>query len=226
MKRLLILLLSLAAVPTMAQQVTMREVFLEAPEPLIPILTQNNKVELLKAYDALQSGRLLDRPMSNRLGGSSRITNLTESFIQISLDEDTELQMKVVPMHDDSYLISMITTSQIEPEQSVLTFYRSDWEQIPTEQLFQMPKLSHFFSDPSMLALNKTKQLLSELGTLSYWMVWDAELPTLNIGITMLRSEANDKLYSNLREMLRPEGVTLFWEGSRFELPYRKDTNL
>lgn len=221
MKGYLYILLSLFTWPIFAQQSSMREAFLEAPEVMIPILTQNNKVEMLKAYDALQEGRLTDRPVSNRLGGKSVVTQLTESFMLVSLDEDTEVQLKLMPLRKNDFLISMIVTSKIVPEQSVISFYKANWEQIPTEDLFEMPALSKFFSDPSKLTLNETKKVMSEIGTLSYRLAWDPNTPTLNIRISTFSHKTMKGLYSRVYEMLAPEGVNYYWGGRRFELKQR-----
>ena len=139
MKRLFFFLLvtfsSLAAVAT--DSVTVKALFKEMPDSVIPYLSKNNRLDFI---DFMESN--MKAEVTNAFGGKSVMTALTDDYINIRLNEVCQLEILLLTTaqtaNDQSKVIALIRT--VGRENDVLEsespqFYTLDWKPLTASPL-------------------------------------------------------------------------------------------
>ncbi len=144
MKKLYIIaaLFLLAAVDVAAQ--SMREVFVNAPDSVLPLLTRINREDCI---DFLNAG--MRASVTNRLDGKSELLSLTDNFIELRSSECSTVQMRLLPLAGDT-VVAVIKSVCAEACDSRISFYKSNWE--PCAVLFVRPPIADFFQSPDSAA--------------------------------------------------------------------------
>lgn len=209
---LLAILLLLCVAPTSAQkQGKMAKLFLDSPLELIPALSQDLKLELVEQYYA---GSPTDE-IRNVYGGASRITRLTDTYLQLQLDSTMVVELKLLKSFLRPQYVGLGVTSTLDPAMSVLTFYDKEWHQLDPSTLIDLPGVSSFLKNPGDSARLDLKKALVERGSWDYTATFGAETPTLTFRITTFDEEAAAKLHPTVPALLRDE-VTYRWRNNRF----------
>ena len=94
---------------------TIKELWIAAPDSLFPYLDKAKRLELVDV-----------RETKNKLDGISKLDTLTSSFMQVSLNKLTKVQMKLVPVEGDT-LICMVKTYMLPESDSEVVFYDTNW---------------------------------------------------------------------------------------------------
>lgn len=94
---------------------TIKELWIAAPDSLFPYLDKTKRLELVDV-----------RETKNKLDGISKLDTLTSSFMQVSLNKLTKVQMKLVPVDGDT-LICMVKTYMLPESDSEVVFYDTNW---------------------------------------------------------------------------------------------------
>ena len=94
---------------------TIKELWIAAPDSLFPYLDKAKRLELVDV-----------RESKNKLDGISKLDTLTSSFMQVSLNKLTQVQMKLVPVDGDT-LICMVKTYMLPESDSEVIFYDTNW---------------------------------------------------------------------------------------------------
>jgi hypothetical protein len=94
---------------------TIKELWIAAPDSLFPYLDKAKRLELVDV-----------RESKNKLDGISKLDTLTSSFMQVSLNKLTQVQMKLVPVDGDT-LICMVKTYMLPESDSEVVFYDTNW---------------------------------------------------------------------------------------------------
>lgn len=94
---------------------TIKELWIAAPDSLFPYLDKAKRLELVDVKET-----------KNKLDGISKLDTLTSSFMQVSLNKLTQVQMKLVPVEGDT-LICMVKTYMLPESDSEVVFYDTNW---------------------------------------------------------------------------------------------------
>lgn len=132
---LLVTLLSSTAVA--ADSLSLRKLFVEMPDSIIPYLSHNNRLDLLDFMDSNMKAEV-----TNEFSGKSVMTSLSEDSISIQLNESSRVEiflLEVEPVNNDSHVIALVRSLFIEGEQmeTDVEYYSVEWKRVVTE-----PKLS------------------------------------------------------------------------------------
>ena len=118
-----VLLLGLAA---NAQTMKMKDVFKAMPDSLLPYLSQNNRFDFI---DFIESN--MDAKVTNGLGGLSVMHVLTDNYMRLSLNEASEVQIRLLPVSApiDSLqqIVCVVHTYGAIGQESVVSFYSCLW---------------------------------------------------------------------------------------------------
>ena len=134
MKRLLIAsLLATATLSALADTLTIKTLFKEMPDSVIPYLSRNNRLDFI---DFMESG--MNAEVTNNLGGKSQMTALTDDSISIRLNEACQVVfMLLTTTHDvDScrQVVAVVRTvgrnNDIQ-ESEQPQFYTVNWKPLP-----------------------------------------------------------------------------------------------
>ncbi len=139
---LALLVWSLAA----AAQSTMREAFQQAPQSLMPYLTENDRLDLI---DFLDSG--MKAEVTNQLGGKSELLRLTDRFLSLKLSQGLSMKMLLLdspePVDSVTQVICLVRTYGIDCRESTVQFYSMKWRQLLTADYMEALPQETFLAD-------------------------------------------------------------------------------
>ncbi len=114
----------LAALPAVAR--TAAQVFTEAPMSVLPLLRQNTRLDMLDYYNHSMANL-----SPNNLGGEARITECSDSRIELAVSRDATVELALVPVKGDT-IVALIETVLTPVADSSIKLYSSDWQPLPS----------------------------------------------------------------------------------------------
>lgn len=211
-RQTLFAILLLCALPMLAQkQSRMALLFSNTPADLIPALSQDLKVELVKQYYTQEP----TEKIRNVYGGPCRITKITDTYLRLELDSTMVVELKEFRSLLRPTRLAMGVTSTIRPAISVLTFYDSEWTPISGSSLVELPQPEQFLINPADSTRLDYKKALVERGTWDYAASFDADSPTLTFRITTFDEEMAAKQHPIVTSLLKDK-ITYRWKNNRF----------
>ena len=193
-----------------------RGAFLESPDYVIPSLNTNTKKDLIDIYEAAQKEGKAPQSVTNLFGGSSVVTSLSDTAIAIQLDDATSVQIKLLPMINNSFLICMVSTSLVTPKQSVVRFFGQDWKDIDGTGLFSLPPTEAFLVSPDDIHQTRVKTLLAERGVLTHEVICDPHNPEIRVRLTIFDDSVAQVSFAELSKLFKEDGITMRWDGAKF----------
>ncbi len=210
MKRICILfLLCCTLLPGIKAQ-DMATLFANMPDLYIPQLENAWRKDLIDLYNAGKEARL-----QNAMTGQSTLRKLTADYILVQTTERSTLEMKLLPLVNNTHIICMVATVHGPVADSSVSFFSTDWETLPAGDLLD-PVSSDWFikadaNKSSDAYLDATSRL--DMHLVKYELSPDNN--TLSATYTTplyLSREDRDKVTPFLKE--EPRVYT--WERSRF----------
>ena len=137
MKRWLIscLLIGMTSVCS-AQEPTLRDVFRQLPDSLMPTLSQNNRLDFIDFLDSNMKA-----VVRNQLGGLSEMTALTDDSLSIRMSDALRIDMLLLTLDEPVDTIRQVIvfaetflTDSIYGETTV-KFYTPDWQLITRDHI-------------------------------------------------------------------------------------------
>ena len=129
-KWLLSLLVCIASVSS-AQEPTLRDVFRQMPDSLMPTLSGNNRLDFIDFLDSNMKAAV-----RNQLGGMSEMTILTDDSLSIRVSEALRVDMLLLKLDEPMDTIQQVVvftesflTDSVYGETTV-KFYTPDWQPI------------------------------------------------------------------------------------------------
>ncbi len=156
MKRIIVALM-MSVVLVSAKSADIKNLFVEMPDSIMPLLVKNNRLDMLDYMDIGMSAKV-----KNKLGGESEMTLLKDDMISISMTDVTEYDIKLFYGKDSLVTIAVIETVKGGYSDSNISFYNTKWEKLSTTNLIKMPVLEDFINKKS-LRNEENKKLLDEL---------------------------------------------------------------
>ena len=117
----------------------LRDLFVEMPDTLLPLLTTNDRRDMIDFFDAHMT-----TAVTNRLDGKSRITALTDDYLSVELSRSSSMQIKMLNGEGGDTLLCVVNSVGAEAYDSRIHFYNSRWERVD-DALFAMPTIADFF---------------------------------------------------------------------------------
>mgnify|MGYP002522465684 CR=1 FL=1 len=117
-----------------AQKKTVSDMFRVMPDSLLPVLSENNRLDMI---DFMASG--MKAAVTNRIGGESEMTALTDDSLRVKVsDAQTVTLLLVSPLdsiESGNPIICFVRTYGTDESmlQSVTSFYTTQWSQILQE---------------------------------------------------------------------------------------------
>ena len=147
-------LLLLASLTVRAGELKIQDVFKQMPNSVLPTLSENNRLDML---DFMASK--MKAEVTNRLGGKSEMTVLTDTTLTIRMSEALQVEMLLLKPEDaagaDSQVICLIETFGRDSLSldSQVRFFTPSWE-----RLNEPPQLS--VSDQNTISSKKVLTIL------------------------------------------------------------------
>ena len=119
----------------------MRSWLVAMPDSVLPLLTQNDRLDFIDFYDAG-----MEAAVTNRMEGKSSMDTLTDDFLHISYTRSTDVAMKLLPVNDTTDVLCMVTTVKASVDDSRIAFYDSQWRPLDVTSYVDEPSLTDFRS--------------------------------------------------------------------------------
>ena len=119
-------------------QTTIREVFKEMPDSIVPYLTTNNRMDFI---DFMDSG--MKAEVTNLLEGKSKMLKLTDTYLSVSLNEASSIEMRLLdvsaPVDSATQIVCLIRTYGSDVRESTVDFYSLKWHKLQTADYVTLP---------------------------------------------------------------------------------------
>lgn len=125
----LTLCLILGATQASAQTLTMATVLRTMPDSLLPLLTPNDRLDLVDYAQANQTAHV-----TNRLRGTTTLTTLTDDYACLRLTSMSEARMRLFATTEGDTILCLATTCETADSlaDTALTFYAlPTWSSVP-----------------------------------------------------------------------------------------------
>lgn len=139
MRRFLILILFLCCRAAVLPAQDMRAVFKNAPDEIFPLLSKNDRADLVDYIDAGMAAKV-----TNLFDGKSELLALDEDYLLLATSASSTVQLKLLPLLGDT-LICEVRTVKAEASDSRIAFYDMDWNRLDSGTMFSFPAISDFF---------------------------------------------------------------------------------
>ncbi len=112
----------------------MASVFTAMPDQYIPQLEHAWRKDLVDLYASGKESRL-----KNTMNGFSSLLKLTNDYLLLQTTERSSIEMKLLPLVNNTYVVCMIFTVDGPVPDSRIEFFTTDWAPLATSDLFTPP---------------------------------------------------------------------------------------
>ncbi|MDR0835293.1 MAG: DUF3256 family protein [Tannerella sp.] len=190
---------------------TIADVFIKMPDEMIVQLEEAWRKDLIDLY---KSGKTAS--LENTMQGRSVLKKLTDNYLLLETTERSTLEMKLLPLVNNTFIVCLISTVYAPVADSRTAFYTTEWKQISTKELFT-PITGDWFqkedTDTTSVKYQETKSLIY-FDLIKYSL--NENDNTLTAAYTFpefLNEEEREKLLP----FLKTEPKVYEWKLSRFE---------
>lgn len=157
MKRYIyILILCMCALSIKAQD--MKVVFIAMPDSFIPQLESAWRKDLVDLYETSKEARL-----KNTMNGYSQLMKLTGDYLLLQTTERSMVEMKLLPLVNNTHIICMVTTVDAPVSDSRINFYTTEWEPLAVSDLFSPVSADWFIKEDIDKTSNEYKDAMARL---------------------------------------------------------------
>lgn len=141
-----------------AQAKSLRELWVSMPDSLVPVLSQNMRVEFVELQDMKVKAEV-----TTLLGDTSVLDTLTNDFMQVRLNRVCTLQMKVLPQTDGDSIICMVRTLAAPEKESEVMFFDQQWRQLDLARCYDGEDLQgvceSLLQSPDTMSMSRFEEL-------------------------------------------------------------------
>jgi hypothetical protein len=109
----------------------MAELFIKMPDEMIVQLEEAWRKDLVDLY---KSGKKAN--LENTMQGQSSLLQLTDDYMLLQSTERSTIELKRLPLVNNTYIICMITTVYAPVADSRVEFYTTEWQSLSADGLF------------------------------------------------------------------------------------------
>lgn len=137
-------LLGLMLLSTLAGAQSMKDVFVNMPDSLCPLLTKVNRADFA---DFLESN--MRAQVKNKFDKMSEMKQLTKDYLLLETTSAGTLQMKLLPVNDSVKVVCVVSTVNGPASDSEVKFYSTVWKELPLQNYLTIPAADAFLLQPS-----------------------------------------------------------------------------
>ncbi len=187
----------------------LRSLFVAMPDSVLPLLTKTNRMDCIDFLDSNMKAEV-----KNRFNNTSELKVLTKDYLELQLTSQSSVEMKLLPLNDSVKVVCMVHTVCGPVCDSEITFYDTQWKQLPSKNFITLPEVDRFYylntNEESYATVRKAADMYLMKANLS------SEASTLTFIYTTpeyLSKEDREKLELYLRK----EPIVYQWVEGRFQ---------
>lgn len=124
MKKIFVLSLALLLTASVNAK-SLRELWVEMPDSLLPILNKNLRTELVELKDMGVKSEV-----KNLLDEDCVMDTITSNYLQLTTSKASSLQMKLLPQASGDSLLCVVKTFSAPEKESEVRFYDQGWQEL------------------------------------------------------------------------------------------------
>ena len=181
---LLVLIFFMFMPSVYAGKVVIKDVFKQTPDSILPYLTKNNKLDFI---DFCESN--MKAEVKNSYDETCVMTDLTDDFLHLGIGNEVNVDMKILPVSDSTFVVCMIKTYAGPEKESEIRFYDDGWKLLPLNKYIALPSFDNLVKKPDSLSesdFNNIKEIIyphlivAKLSKKDAVMTLSLSLPLLN----------------------------------------------
>ena len=218
MKKILTVLFMALAANIQAQ--TLRNVFTQMPDSIVPLLSSVNRQDGL---DYVDNNMSLD--VTNRLGNITTISGEKDRYIEVNTASKAWTRLLLLPSTQGDILLCLVKTVSIDKAfDSSIQFYDTKWNPKKIADYVDLPVVSDFIAWNDSVSEEERTELLKKIDitlmeiSANYEKTQDdqdASAPTLTFRLHSL-SYMNEEDRKLLAPYLK-DSIKMRWNGVKFE---------
>lgn len=189
--------LILFLLPYVLHAQNIREWWTEMPESIVPLLSENNRLDMVDFIDSKMRAEV-----RNRFDGVSVMDTLGTDFLHCTMTKKSSIDMQLLINASGDTLIAVVNTVSVPQKISTLRVYNRQW--ILVENVFTMPDIKNFVVEGSEQAIIGLEELPM------------VEICPEGIKLTLLLDTTN--IDRDTRKKLKVRPLQMKWNGKKFEL--------
>ncbi|MCC8134704.1 MAG: DUF3256 family protein [Tannerellaceae bacterium] len=158
MKRIILLFFLFCGMATGLPAQDMATVFIAVPDSYIPQLENEWRKDLVDLYTNGKEAKL-----QNMMGGEAELKQLTPDFLSLRSTERTTIEMKLLPLVNNTHIICMVTTVEGPVADSRVSFFTTEWEPLEISGLFTPVTKEWFVKEDADLSREEVQYALAHL---------------------------------------------------------------
>ena len=126
---------------------TMRAVFSNMPDSIIPVLTKNNRLDCIDFFDSHMKA-----VVKNRFSQESEMETLTKDYLSFKTSTSSSFEMKLLPVNDSTQIFCLVKHFYGPACDSEISFYNFSWQKLPSSHYISLPDMNDFLVPDSTRA--------------------------------------------------------------------------
>lgn len=215
MKKLLVFISFLAVSLIQCNaQVTMRDLFSQMPDSLLPYLSHNNKLDLI---DFVDSG--MESEVTNGFDDRTQLLKLTPDYMQLKASPASLVEMKILPsaalLPDSSEaVVCVVCTFGEKVFASIVRFYTSRWMPLSIASPIKAYE-NVLVARPDTMSKERYDVLQQSLYPLMISASLSETEPVMTLQVNPRVLSEDDEAKKDIEAIIRQ--ITLNWNGETFK---------
>ena len=195
----------------LAKAQNMEDVFVKMPDNIILQLEEAWRKDLVDLY---KSGKTAS--LENTMQGRSTLQKLTDDYMLLKSTEQSEVEMKLLPLVNNTYVICLIETVFGPVADSRISFFTTDWMRISANELFVPVAEDWFLKEDADCSSSDFEEVMVELNMFLVKYSLCAESANLTAEFTTPQY-LSDKVREKAQPFLKTGIKTYEWKFGRFQ---------
>lgn len=189
----------------------MAGIFAAMPDQKIPQLEHAWRKDLIDLFTAGKKAKL-----KNTMGGYSTLQKLTPDYLLLQPTERSTVEMKRLPLVNNTYIVCVVTTVKGPVADSRVEFFTTEWQPLAAEDLFTPVAAGWFLKEDTNPDDPAYQDAVSRLDMDLIQYTLSPEEETLTATYTTpsyVEYEEREKVL----QFIKPEPKVYRWEKSHFK---------
>lgn len=189
----------------------MASIFISMPDKNVPQLEDAWRKDLVDLYNSKEEARL-----KNNMDGYSKLIKLTDDYLLLESTERTTVEMKLLPLVNNTFVICKVVTINGPVPDSRVTFYSPEWVQLDGSDLLTPVDAGWFISENADTASINYQESISRLDM----DMFQFKLSPDNLTLTQIYTTpqyVDKETRQKLNGILKEEPKVFTWTKSYFK---------